>query len=112
MGRSIGLLVNIHCPFEEGLGLGVFSLIVVYHRQVVEACSHLGTAVGKDFLTNGAIFARSPSGTGVQFSLFGLLGVTAGIEEGLELNLFGLVLGVDFKDPALKLPGIGRLGVK
>ncbi len=70
------------------------------------------TAVGKDFLNNGAIVARSPSGTGVQISLFGLLGVTAGIEEGLELNLFGLVLGVDIKDPALKLPGIGRLGVK
>jgi hypothetical protein len=70
------------------------------------------TAVGKDYLNNGAIAARSPSGTGFQVSLFGLLGVTAGIEEGFELNFFGLVLGVDVKDPALKLPGIGRLGTK
>jgi hypothetical protein len=32
----------------------------------------------------------SPSGTGVQVSLFGLLGVLAGVEEGVELNLLSL----------------------
>jgi hypothetical protein len=30
-------------------------------------------------------------------------------DEGVELNLFGLVTGVDFRRPALKLPGIGRI---
>jgi hypothetical protein len=68
------------------------------------------TAIGKDYLTDGSIVGPSPSGTGYQLSLFGLLGVTVAREEGVELNFFGLVLGVDFAQPALKLPGIGRLG--
>jgi hypothetical protein len=46
----------------------------------------------------------------VQLSLLGLLGVTAGVEEGLELNVLSLTLGVDVKRPALKLPVVGRLG--
>src|SRR5262249_27178389 len=49
------------------------------------------TAIGKDFLPDGRIYAPAPSGTGVQISLFGLLGVIAAGEEGLELNVLGLV---------------------
>ena len=67
------------------------------------------TAIGKDYLADG-IFARSPSGTGVQVSLLGLLGVLIGAEEGLEVNLLGLTFGVDPLAPALKLPLAGRLG--
>jgi hypothetical protein len=68
------------------------------------------TAIGKDYLTNGHLAAPSPSGTGMQISLWGLLGVTAGWEEGLELNVLGLVVGVDPASPALKLPLVGRVG--
>ena len=68
------------------------------------------TAIGKDFIPGGMPVARSPSGTGVQLSLFGLLGVLAGVEEGLELNLLSLTFGVDVKRPALKLPVVGRVG--
>ena len=32
------------------------------------------------------------------------------LEEGMEVNLLGLTLGIDPLDLALKLPGIGRLG--
>ncbi len=67
------------------------------------------TAIGKDYLADG-VFARSPSGTGVQFSVLGLLGVLIGMEEGLEVNLLGLTFGVDPLAPALKLPLAGRLG--
>jgi len=67
------------------------------------------TAIGKDYLPNNAIVARSPSGTGYQVSLGGLLGVTAGSDDGFELNVLGLVTGFDFKVPALKLPGVGRV---
>jgi hypothetical protein len=67
-------------------------------------------AIGKDYLNNGAIFAKSPSGTGVQFSVFGLFGLLAGVEEGVEINLLGLTFGIDLLDPAVKLPIIGRLG--
>ncbi|MFP6746505.1 MAG: DUF3750 domain-containing protein [Alphaproteobacteria bacterium] len=68
------------------------------------------TAIGKDYLTNGAFLADAPSGTGKQFSLYGLAGLTIAAEEGLEINILGLSLGIDFSPPALKLPGIGRLG--
>jgi len=66
-------------------------------------------AIGKDYLPNNAIVARSPSGTGYQVSFGGLFGITAGGEEGFELNVLGLVTGVDIKSPALKLPGVGRI---
>jgi hypothetical protein len=65
------------------------------------------TAIGKDYLPNNAIVAKSPSGTGYQVQLGGLLGVTAGGDDGFELNVLGLVAGFDLKAPALKLPGIG-----
>ena len=67
------------------------------------------TAIGKDFLPGGALVARTPSGTGWQLSLFGLLGVATGADEGLEVNVLGLVTGVDVRRPALKLPGLGRV---
>ena len=68
------------------------------------------TAIGKDYLPNGDIVATTPSGTGFQFSLFGLFGILVGVEEGLEVNLLGLTFGIDPVDPALKLPIVGRLG--
>lgn len=68
------------------------------------------TAVGKDWLGATTIAAGAPSGTGFQVSLYGLLGFTAALEEGLEVNLAGLTLGVDPLDLTLKLPGVGRLG--
>jgi hypothetical protein len=39
----------------------------------------------------------------------GYLGLT--IIEGIELNFFGGVLGLGVGRPALKLPGLGRLGL-
>ena len=41
----------------------------------------------------------------------GLLGVKAGWVEGLEVNFLGLVAGFDFREPALKLPAFGRIGL-
>jgi hypothetical protein len=69
------------------------------------------TAIGKDFLPGGGLLAPTPSGLGVQVSLLGLAGILVGWEEGLEVNALGLTFGLDVKDPALKLPGLGRLGV-
>ena len=57
----------------------------------------------------GELVARTPSGTGYQLSLSGLLGASAGGYEGIELNVFGMVFGFDLRHPALKLPGIGRV---
>jgi Protein of unknown function (DUF3750) len=68
-------------------------------------------AIGKDFLGNGSIVGRAPSGSGYQLSLYGLFGPLLAKEEGLELNLLGLSFGIDVWPPALKLPGLGRIGV-
>ncbi len=68
-------------------------------------------AVGKDYLVEEAVFARAPSGTGIQVSLAGLAGFIAALEEGVEVNLLGLAFGLDLNRPALRLPGIGRLGL-
>ena len=68
------------------------------------------TAIGKDFLVHGHVAGLTPSGTGVQLSLFGLGGLLVGWEEGLEVNVLGLSFGVDWNRPALRLPAVGRLG--
>jgi len=79
-------------------------------RQVPELGLDLPpTAIGKDYLANGQIVDRSPSGSGWQLSLLGLLGITLAIEEGIELNLLGLSAGIDINDLALRLPGFGRV---
>ena len=65
------------------------------------------TAIGKDYLTQGRLIARSPSGTGYQFSLNGVLGVTAALREGIEVNLFGSAAGIGLYPPAVRLPGLG-----
>ena len=66
-------------------------------------------AVGKDYL-GARVFARSPSGTGGQVNLFGVIGLLAGREEGIELDLLGLTFGLDPNDLALELPLAGTLG--
>ena len=56
--------------------------------------------------------ATTPSGQGVQVSLRGLFGLMLGIEEGVEVNILGLSAGLDVYPPAIKLPGVGRLGFR
>ena len=65
-------------------------------------------AIGKDYLPLGQFVAPAPSGTGYQLSIGGLLGLTLAHDEGIEINLLGLAAGIDFRRPALKLPGVGR----
>jgi hypothetical protein len=68
------------------------------------------TAIGKDYPYAGRWFGFTPSSTGVYVTLWGYLGLKVGWVEGLEINFFGAVLGFDIRRPALKLPGLGRLG--
>jgi hypothetical protein len=68
------------------------------------------TAIGKDFPYDNAMFGRTPSGTGIRASLGGYLGLTVGWVEGIEINFLGAVIGIDLRRPALKLPGLGRIG--
>jgi hypothetical protein len=66
-------------------------------------------AIGKDYLPAGRFISPAPSGTGYQLSLGGIVGIMVARDEGIEVNLFGLVTGVDLQRPAIKLPGIGRI---
>lgn len=68
------------------------------------------TAIGKDWRPIEGAAGWSASGTGVQASLFGLLGATVGYEEGLEVNVLGLSFELDLFDLAIELPGVGRIG--
>ena len=68
-------------------------------------------AIGRDWLYDGRIFALSESKSGWQFSLYGLLGLTVGLGEGVEFNVLGLDFGVDILRPAVKLPFVGRIGM-
>lgn len=67
------------------------------------------TAIGKDYL-GSSLIKKTSSGTGFQLSLGGLLGVLASWQVGLEINILGMVFGIDPLDPAIKLPIIGRIG--
>ncbi len=69
------------------------------------------TAIGKDYLGGMTFVDAPPSGTGVQLSLWGLLGLTLAREEGVEVNVAGLTFGIDPLGLAIKLPGIGRIGM-
>ena len=91
---------------EEGMGFRYIIDSWNAERILVAA-----EAIGKDFLPGGAPVGVAPSGTGVQVSLLGLAGILVGWEEGIEVNLLGLTFGLDLNRPAIKLPGLGRLGV-
>lgn len=81
-------------------------------REVPELGLDLpANAIGKDYRPLTQALGLSSSGRGVQASLFGLLGLSAGLEEGFEFNVLALNFGIDFNSPGLRLPFIGRLGM-
>ncbi len=81
-------------------------------RKVPELKAEMHSAgVGKDFTGRGLMVRRVPSGTGWQVSYSGYLGVALAWAEGIELHFLGATSGIDFNDAAIKLPGIGRIGV-
>jgi hypothetical protein len=65
------------------------------------------TAIGKDYI-GSSVVSRAPSGTGFQFSLGGLLGLSASKIDGVELNILSLNFGIGRS--GVKLPLIGRIG--
>lgn len=68
-------------------------------------------AVGRDF-RDGFYAGRTDSGTGFELNLNGYAGIKLGWTEGVEVNLLGLVVGLDLRHPGVKLPGFGRIGVE
>lgn len=88
------------------------TFVATIARQVPDlATGLLPTALGKDYAGPWFYAGPTPSHMGVQLMIGGAAGVSVGWIEGLEINLFGLVAGIDVRRPALKLPGWGRIGL-
>jgi hypothetical protein len=68
-------------------------------------------AVGRDFRPH-PYAGPTDSGTGIEASLWGILGIKIGWVEGVEMNILGLVAGLDLRNPGVKLPGYGRIGLQ
>ncbi len=87
-----------------------------FTAAILRALPELGVAlppnaVGRDF--RDRLYAgRTDSGTGVELNLAGFAAVKLGWVEGVELDLLGLVAGLDLRHPGVKLPGFGRIGVE
>lgn len=69
------------------------------------------TAIGKDYPHDGRWLRPTASGTGLRATLGGYAGITLAWVEGIEVNLLGAVAGLDLRRPAVKLPGLGRIGL-
>src|SRR5258707_1297665 len=67
-------------------------------------------AVGRDFRSLPYI-GLTDSRTGIEASLWGVIGIKVGWVEGVEMNFLGLVAGLDLRNPGVKLPGFGRIGL-
>jgi hypothetical protein len=86
-----------------------------FTAAVLRAVPELGVAlpanaIGRDF-RDGFYAGRTDSGTGVELNLNGYADIKVGWVEGVEVNLLGLVAGLDLRHPAVKLPGFGRIGI-
>ena len=87
-----------------------------FTAAILRAVPELGVAlppnaVGRDF--RDRLYAgRTDSGTGVELNLAGFAAVKLGWVEGIEVDLLGLVAGLDLRHPGVKLPGFGRIGVE
>lgn len=87
------------------------SFVAAVLRAVPELGVQLpSNAVGRDF-RDGFHAGWTDSGTGVELNLWGYAGIKLGWVEGVEFNLLGLVAGLDIRNPAIKLPGYGRIGL-
>jgi hypothetical protein len=79
-------------------------------RAIPEAGTSLpANAIGRDFRPWPYV-GLTDSGTGIEANLWGVLGIKLGWVEGMELNVVGLVSGVDVRNPGIKLPGFGHIG--
>lgn len=64
-------------------------------------------ALGRDYPSEGRILSIDPDRRELRLSLWGYAGLVAGWKSGLEINLLGLVAGVDPWRLAIKVPAFG-----
>lgn len=88
------------------------SFIATIARQVPELNVGMSPlAIGKDYAPGWFSLMETPSNTGWQLSIAGYVGIGIGSVEGIELHILGQTLGIDVLRPAVKLPGLGRIGL-
>jgi Protein of unknown function (DUF3750) len=69
------------------------------------------TAIGKDYPYDGRWLRPAAAGLGFRLTLGGYAGLSIGWVEGIEVSILGAVAGLDLRRPAIKLPGVGRIGM-
>ncbi len=87
-----------------------------FTAAILRAVPELGVslpanAIGRDY-RDRFYAGLTDSRTGVELNLRGLAAVKVGWVEGIEVDLLGLVAGIDLRHPGLKLPGYGRIGLE
>lgn len=80
--------------------------------HVLQSVPQLGASlpsvsVGRDYPVAGHLAWMDPDGREGHVSLFGYAGATLGVRSGFELNILGLVAGVDPLRLAIKIPAFG-----
>ncbi len=83
---------------------------------VVNAVPELGialpsNAVGRDFLGGGRWYQLDPDWKNLIVNWDGMAGFALGARNGFEIHFMGLVAGIDIMNPAIKIPGFGRVGL-
>ncbi|ORE90766.1 DUF3750 domain-containing protein [Aurantimonas sp. 22II-16-19i] len=105
-------------PFAMRGGYHIFpgpnsnSFVAHVMRQVPEIDVALPpVSVGRDYPTGGRLAYLDPDGRDLHLSLFGYAGLSAGWKNGLEINLLGLVAGVDIRRIGIKVPAFGTFAL-
>jgi hypothetical protein len=68
-------------------------------------------AIGKDYPYDGRWLRSTADGAGFRLSFAGYGGLTLSWREGLAIGLLGTAVRIDFRRPAIELPGLGRIGI-
>jgi len=88
-----------------------------FTAAVLRAVPELGVslpanAVGRDYRGRFFYAGLTDSRTGIELNVHGLAALKIGWVEGIEVDLLGLVAGIDLRHPGIKLPGYGRIGLE
>jgi hypothetical protein len=78
-------------------------------RRVPELGVMPPNATGRDFAGGFGSIGWSSATWDFHATLYGLAGISVGATSGIELHFLGLVAGLDFARPALKIPAYGRV---
>ncbi|MBO0661604.1 DUF3750 domain-containing protein [Jiella sp. MQZ9-1] len=122
--RAETLISNIRAaidsyPFASRTGYHIFpgpnsnSFVAHVMRQVPAIDVVLPPAsIGRDYPTDGRLAFVDPDGRDIHLTLFGYAGFSAGWKSGLEINLLGLVAGLDLRRIGIKVPAFGSFALR